>query len=259
MDFYEELEEFKKEHGFNNKELGEIVGKSGDTFRKAVNRKSLSDLEMKELKRLIQFGKNSGSVSLKEATDKLFKEMERSENIKKSNLLDDIGVSEPAEVFRTKSGNVVEELPSGKFLLSVPMVPVRAQATYLSEHTDADFISELTRVSFIVDRVVQGSYRAFEIQNDSMNDGTINAIPDGAVVLGRELGKQHWTSPLRTNQFPYWIIVHKDTVMCKEIVNHDTEKGIIKCHSLNSSPEYQDFEVSLNDVHQLFNIIKKQL
>lgn len=171
----------------------------------------------------------------------------------------DLKVNDPMEIFNTKAGSNYEELPNGKYLLTVPLIPVRAQATYISEFADAEYISDLNKVSFIVDRIGRGSYRAFEIQNDSMNDGTIESIPDGAIVLGRELGKQHWKSRLNTNGFPYWIIVHKNTILCKEIIHHNVEEGIITCHSLNDSPEFPDFDIHLNDCHQLFNIIKKQI
>lgn len=165
--------------------------------------------------------------------------------------------NQPLEHFQTKAGSQYEELPSGKYKLTVPFVPVRAQARYVSDFCDAEFIADLEDMTFIVDRVGNGRYLAFEIQNDSMDDDTKNSIPDGAVVLARELGKQHWKSKFRTTQFPYWIIVHKTTILCKEIVNHDVENGIITCHSLNESPEYQDFDLKLDDVHQLFNIVKK--
>lgn len=167
--------------------------------------------------------------------------------------------------FPTKSGNLIEELSNGKYLLTVPMVPHKAYATYISEFMDADYVSDLTKVSFVVDRVPRGVYRGFEIKNDSMNDATLergpsrDAILQGDIVLGRELGRQHWKSPLRTNDFPFWIIVTKHNIICKEIINHDVEKGIITCHSLNDSPEFQDFDLKLDDCLQLFNIVKKQI
>lgn len=176
-----------------------------------------------------------------------------------------IKIKESHEVFKTKSGNIIDELSSGKFLLTVPLLPYKAHATYISEFQDAEYIDDLTKVSFMVDKVPRGKYIAFEIQNDSMNDATLEygpsreAILNGDVVLGRELGKQHWTSKLNTNGYPYWIIIHKDTIVCKQIINHDVTNGIITCHSLNNSPEFQDFNLNLDDCYQLFNIIKKQI
>lgn len=174
-------------------------------------------------------------------------------------------VNDHSETFSTKSGNIIDELPNGKYLLTVPLVPYRAQATYISEFQDAEYIGDLTKVSFVVDIVPRGRYMAFEVMNDSMNDATLereasrSAILNGDIVLGRELGRQHWKSKLNTNGYPYWIIVHKDTIVCKEIINHDIERGIITCHSLNASPEFQDFDLKLDDCLQLFNIIKKQI
>lgn len=240
-DFYDRIGKEKKARKLNNIQLGAIINKNGDAFRMALKRKSLSKLEIEKLEQY--FDSNNYSY--------------------KSEVLHKI--KEPKRKFITKSGNDINELSNGKYLLSVPMVPHKAHATYISEFQDADFISDLTKVSFIVDRIPRGSYMAFEIQNDSMNDATLdsepsrNAILHGDIVLGRELGKQHWTSKLNINGYPFWIIVHKDTIVCKEIIKHDVDKGIITCHSLNNSPEFIDFELKLDDCYQLFNIIKKQI
>lgn len=239
-DIYERIILEKSRRKLSNTRLGKVVGKSGDAFRMALKRKSLSDLEVKELEKFFDYEQNVVALE---------------HSIKEKELV----LNDPKEIFQTKAGSTYEELADGKYLLTVPMVPVKAQARYVSEYGDAEYISELTKVSFIVDRVGNGRYQAFEIKNDSMNDGTIASIPDGAIVLGRELGRHHWRDKLKINGYPYWIIVHKDTVLCKEIISHDVERGIITCHSLNNSPEYQDFEIKLDDCRQLFNIIKKQL
>lgn len=237
--FYDVLAAYKAKNKLKNKDLGSIIGKSGEAFRMAVVRKSLSKLEQEKFQELFE---NKNYIDVFQTN-----------------------VAEPSEIFKTKSGNIIEELPNGKYLLTVPMVPYKAHATYISEFQDADYVSDLTKVSFIVDQVPRGKYMAFEIKNDSMNDATLEreasraAILDGDIVLGRELGRQHWRSKLNTNGYPFWIIVHKDTILCKEITNHDVENGLITCHSLNRSPEFQDFTLKLDDCYQLFNIIKKQI
>ncbi|HAC74261.1 MAG TPA: hypothetical protein DCF46_11775, partial [Porphyromonadaceae bacterium] len=45
--------------------------------------------------------------------------------------------------------------------------------------------------------------------------------------------------------------------MLKQIINHDTERGVITCHSLNESPEYADFKLNIDDVIKLFYVIDK--
>lgn len=55
----------------------------------------------------------------------------------------------------------------------------------------------------------------------------------------------------------YFVIVHKtDGILVKEIIDHNPDTGEITCHSLNPSPEYEDFKINLNDVAQLFNIVQ---
>ncbi|WP_179022017.1 hypothetical protein [Winogradskyella forsetii] len=296
-DIYDDIISIKKALKLNNEDLGSLLNKSGDTFRKSMSRKSLSDFELKALLKTlsnVNSEKDSDTLSkIQEALNKIRTKIQKNKQLIRDKILlvdeenellsrikgdpayldlftdhndeSEIKVNEPSEIYPTKSGNIIEELANGKYLLTVPMVPYKAHATYISEFTDAEYISDLTKVSFIVDRIPRGKYQAFEIQNDSMNDATLErgpsreAILNGDIVLGRELGKQHWTSKLNTNNYPYWIIVHKNTIVCKEIINHDVENGTITCHSLNDSPEFQDFDLKLDDCHQLFNIIKKQV
>lgn len=64
MDFYEKLQVFKKEKGLSNKDLGPIILMNGDTFRKALSRKSLSELELKALENFINdFGSSQANES----------------------------------------------------------------------------------------------------------------------------------------------------------------------------------------------------
>lgn len=230
----ERLDKIKKERklkGFTWAQLADSLPIDGNSLRIAFTRNKVDEYYLEEIEKILEIGKNAENVL----------------------------VNEPREIFNTKAGSNYEELPNGKYLLTVPLVPIRAQATYISEFADAEYISDLKKISFIVDRIGKGKYQAFEVQNDSMNDGTINSIPDGAIVLGRELGKQHWKNKLNTNGYPYWIIVHKNTILCKEIIAQDLDNGTITCHSLNDSPEFQDFTIKLDDCHQLFNIVKKQI
>ncbi|WP_417868005.1 helix-turn-helix domain-containing protein [Xanthomarina gelatinilytica] len=249
-----DLKNKRLEMGLTQADLAKMVGKSPRTIITWENSEEISPSTVKLIQAVLQIDE-----ILNKEFSEIGNEEKRIQYAKEINKIADSKVNEALEIFNTKAGSTYEELPSGKYLLTVPMVPVRAQATYISEYTDAEYISELKKISFIVDRVGKGKYQAFEVQNDSMNDGTINSIPDGAIVLGRELGKQHWKSKLNTNGYPYWVIVHKNTILCKEIISHDVEKGTITCHSLNDSPEFQDFTIKLDDCHQLFNIIKKQI
>jgi len=168
-------------------------------------------------------------------------------------------VSQPdAPYFATRNGVMYYEMPNGKFRMRVPLIPVKAYAKYVDELRDAEYIGEYDHVEFVVDKIGMGQYFAFEIKGDSMDDETKHSISDKDIVLARELKQDLWQNKLHNNEYPFWIIVLDNTIVCKQIVAHDVEKGEITCHSLNPSPEYSDFTLSLNNVRQLCNIVARQ-
>lgn len=158
----------------------------------------------------------------------------------------------------TKSGTKYYEMASGKFRMRVPFIPVKAYAKYVDESRDAEFVGEsFDEFDFIVDQIGHGRYYAFEIKGDSMDDDSKRSLCNGDIVLARELGQEHWHNKLRTDDFPNWIIVLDNTVLCKQIINQNINDFSITCHSLNPSPEYADFELKLSDVRQLCNIVQR--
>lgn len=158
----------------------------------------------------------------------------------------------------TKSGVKYYEMENGKYRMRVPFIPIKAYAKYIDECRDAEFVGdEFEEFDFIVDKIGHGRYFAFEIKGDSMDDDSKRSLSNGDIVLARELGKEHWRNKLHTDDFPNWIVVLKNTILCKQIIEQDMETGTIICHSLNLSPEYADFELKLDDICQLCNIVQR--
>lgn len=137
--------------------------------------------------------------------------------------------------------------------MNVPLVPVRGKAGYLTGYGDMEFIESLPTIPVIVDRAYKGKYMCFEVDGDSMDDRSADALFDKDVVLGRDIKRELWTSKLHIKDWDF-IIVHQDGITIKRITEHDPETGIIKCHSIN--PIYDDFELNLNQVYELYNLIK---
>jgi len=133
---------------------------------------------------------------------------------------------------------------------TAPLISQYAHAGYMKGYADEDYLE--AQPMYVAKRKYSGGkYIAFEIRGDSMDDGSKRAICHGDVVLGRELYRHYWTSKLHVPMV--FIIVHKqDGIVIKEVVDHNLETGIITCHSFN--PEYEDFNVNLDDVMQLFYI-----
>ncbi len=158
----------------------------------------------------------------------------------------------------TKSGVKYYQMPNGRYRMRVPLIHVKAYAKYVDEYRDAEFLDDsYDEFDFIVDKIGHGRYFAFEIKGDSMDDDSKRSLSNGDIVLARELAREHWTNRLHTNEYPNWIIVLDGTIVCKQITSHNLEESTIMCHSLNSSPEYADFKLELQNVRQLCNIVQR--
>ena len=117
-------------------------------------------------------------------------------------------------------------------------------------------VQDLKIEEFAVDQYGKGNYKAFKALGDSMNGGGIDDTKDGATVLARELGRQHWKDGFNDTEYG-WIILCKENIFHKDIVDYDSETGDITLHSRNKSPEYSDFTINLNDCYQIFKVIKR--
>ncbi|MFR9166351.1 MAG: helix-turn-helix transcriptional regulator [Dysgonomonas sp.] len=138
--------------------------------------------------------------------------------------------------------------------MKVPLVPVSAQGGYPKGFGDVEYIESLPTIPVIVDKDYRGKYRIFEVNGDSMDDGSRNAIYDKDKVLCREVGRHLWHYHLHIRDW-FFVIVHRtEGVTIKQITRHDVETGDIVCHPLN--PLFDDFVLNLRDVLELYNVVK---
>lgn len=169
-----------------------------------------------------------------------------------------VGDTEIEPPIVNKNGVVFTELPNGQYLMAMPIIGVSAQAGFTDYDVDEVRLEDMPKHSVIVDKYHKGNYYAFEVSGDSMDNGTNKAICHGDIVATRELARDNWSSRLRIKERPYWIIFTQDASrpLLKQIVEHNVNAGTIRCHSLNTSPEYDDFELSLSRVQRLFYVIR---
>lgn len=161
-------------------------------------------------------------------------------------------------IVKTKNGLEYEELPDGSYLVTVDLIPFEAHARYISD--EVDLIGEWEKITFTVKKIGRGKYKAFRHKGYSMfnedNPGYYD-VNNGDVSLCRELGRQHWKDGFDSKRAPYgWVIVTTKNIIHKDITHFDIAKGTIICHSRNPSPEYMDFEWSLNEVREINKIVQ---
>lgn len=160
-------------------------------------------------------------------------------------------------VFIGDEANASKISPADANIMLVPLVSQYAYAGYLAGFADTEYIETLPTVPFLVDSEHKGQYVCFEIKGDSMDDNSINSYPEGAIVLGREVRQEFWKCKLHIKDWDFVIVHREKGIVIKQITEQDVDNGIITCHSLNSM--YDDFELHLKDVSQIFNVVKKIL
>lgn len=140
--------------------------------------------------------------------------------------------------------------------IEVELISKYAYAGYLTGYGDMEYLEMLPKVKVIVDRMVRGNYKCFEVKGDSMVDGSFESWLDGDIVLGREVKRELWLPKLHINKCDF-IIVHKDGILLKRIISQDNNNGTITIHSLNpDKSSYPDEEIYLDDVMQIFSTVQ---
>lgn len=176
--------------------------------------------------------------------------------IKKDKIDKEVSISndETIDVLRNNNGNTYYIKDDGSVEIEVVNLPFPAYASYLEVFTDErQVVEEFNKTKFAVDKIGKGYYMSFDIKGDSMNGGGIDDTPDGAKVLARELGRHLWQS-FRKEKYGY-ILMTKNNIYHKDIVDFDNEEGILTLHSRN--PNCNDFTISINDVYRIFYVIKR--
>lgn len=163
-------------------------------------------------------------------------------------------------VFVTQSNTGSKFFRKGdRLFMTVRHVPYAAYGQFANEATtlepDAEEWSEET---YEVDRIAHGNYLSFEVKGDSMDTGSRQSFEAGDRVLVRELERSLWKDVIRFRDYPFWVVVFGSSVLLKQMISQDMDRGLLTFHSLNPSPEYADFTLSENEIRSLYYVIRKK-
>lgn len=136
----------------------------------------------------------------------------------------------------------------------VPLISQYAYAGYLSGFADEEYLDTLPTIEWDVAFENKGDYIVIEVKGDSMDDRSYESILEGDLLYCRKLKQDLWQYKLHFNEWDF-VIVHKtDGILVKRIIDHNTDTGDIRLHSLN--PLYEDQTINIKDVSQIFNVIE---
>ncbi|MGI9551205.1 MAG: XRE family transcriptional regulator [Aurantibacter sp.] len=233
------LKQLRRKKNISQTELAQTIGVSLRTIQ--LYEKKDANIPIKNLTKIAQY------------FDLSIAELYSQERV------NELGATYEALDSQVKRGHIIHKLGPGKYLISAPLVMTSHYGRYLNKYDDNLFIGSLPKIGFVIDQVSVGKYIAFEISNDSMDDGTIEGIPSKSVVLSKQLSTSKLAVTIRDDPKTLWIINHNDSIMCKKIIAFDKKNNIIRCRSLNNSPEYSDFEIRIDEVKEFYRVIKRQV
>lgn len=124
---------------------------------------------------------------------------------------------------------------------SIEYIPVSATAGYAIDYVNCEYIESLTR--FHLPKHPEGTYRAFEIQGESMLP-----IQPGSIVIGKYV--EHWKE-LRNGE-RYILVMKNEGVVFKRVINEVTQNRRLILVSDNNS--YLPYTVSINDILEAWEL-----
>lgn len=153
------------------------------------------------------------------------------------------------------------EISPGRYRMKVDLVPNFAKAGYLAGFADPSHIEEYPKHEVTVTKHHVGRYKAFDVEGDSMTDGSIESVPDGCIITGREIKRELWESKFHVHKFPNWIFVHKtEGILVKRIKSQNLSTGDLVLEGINPDKDkFPDISINLDDVYKVFNVVKREL
>jgi phage repressor protein C with HTH and peptisase S24 domain len=155
------------------------------------------------------------------------------------------------------------DMGNGQLTMLIPLVDEYSYGSFPGGFRDPEYVSDLRKISITVDKRHSGKYFAFEILGESMEnyedkESAKKSIPEGSIVVGREIQRHHWKSRLHYHKWATFVIVHREYgIACKTILDQDVEDGIIRLGSFNPDKvKHKDFTWHLDDVQAIYNVVR---
>jgi transcriptional regulator with XRE-family HTH domain len=120
---------------------------------------------------------------------------------------------------------------------NIELVNVKAQAGYAGGYGNLEFVKSLPK--FRLPFLGQGTYRAFEIEGDSMLP-----IPSGSIVIGQYVES---AKDLRLND-TYIFITAQDGILFKRLVDVTKKQILLK----SDNPMYKNYSLPLSDIEEIW-------
>jgi len=142
------------------------------------------------------------------------------------------------EIIRNKDMRVLAITVDSENRQNIELVDSKAEAGYLASFQDPEYIRELPKLYF--PNIPDGTYRAFEIQGDSM----LPMVP-GSLVICSYIERLEDLKNERT----YVIATHLDGIVYKRVLLNPDSKSIT---ALSDNPVYPPYKIAFRDIAEIW-------
>lgn len=145
--------------------------------------------------------------------------------------------------FESKSLQILPIIVDSDNKERISLVKQKATAGYLRGHQDAEFIEQLPSFSLPFENTMQGTFRAFEIEGNSMHP-----IPSGSYIIAQF--EDFWESI--KDDSTYIVVSNNEGITYKRI-SIDLRKETL--HLKADHPDYEAYSLALYDVQELWKAV----
>lgn len=154
------------------------------------------------------------------------------------------------EVMNSKESSSNEVVVSrNHFQERIAYVPIAAQAGYIEQFLDEEFVEDLVSFSLPDSRYQHGSYRCFDVVGDSMEP----SIYSGDKLICQNVEQQYWINSIKNNYV--YVIVSNGGVIVKRVINQLASTGSLTLISDNSF--YSDTNILATDIREVWIVTSK--
>jgi transcriptional regulator with XRE-family HTH domain len=126
----------------------------------------------------------------------------------------------------------------------ITFISVKAQAGYLRGYADPEYIEEQPHFHLPFPQLSQGTFRAFQLEGDSMLP-----LPSGAFVIAAYLENWNWIKDGEC----YIVVSKEDGVCYKRVFNKLEKERVLELHSDNEV--YTPFTIDLGNVLEVWKAV----
>lgn len=147
--------------------------------------------------------------------------------------------------------------PGNKIFKIVDLVEPYFEKEYLEALADKDIKIDMPKNFVVVDQEDRNEYLSYRMKNDIMVDGTMKSIPNNAIVTGRKLKRQFWSSQVNTMKSNNHIIVLRNKIIFGSINDVDSVRQVITVGFLNPDKvSFPSIDIKLNDCFDIYSLAK---